>query len=79
MSQPPTTGRAYAETTSIWVPGSGLNLAAPSLSGPSSARRIFSPRSFADRITAAAIFPLRDISDADRLLAGRVHLARGNH
>jgi hypothetical protein len=22
---------------------------------------------------------LRDISDADRLLAGRVHLARGNH
>ena len=79
LPQPPTTGRAYAETTSIWVPGSGLKRAAPSLSGPSSARRIFSPRSFADRITDGAIFPLRNISDADSLLGGRVHLARGNH
>jgi hypothetical protein len=34
---------------------------------------------FLERITDGAAFPLRDISDADRLSAVRANLARGNH
>jgi hypothetical protein len=49
------------------------HLLAPLLSSHSPRHR------FADRITAGTVFPLRDISDAARLLAVRVHLARGNH
>ena len=36
-------------------------------------------RRFVERITDGAAFPLRDISDEDRLSSVRANLARGNH